>query len=296
MIIVLSPAKSLDYDTPPRTKTHTLPDFIARSAELIEVLRKLSPAQIGTLMHISDPLAALNATRYADWSPEFTAENSKQAALAFDGDVYGGLDANSLAVDDLQFAQKHLRILSGLYGVLRPLDWMQPYRLEMGTRLANPRGKDLYAFWGDEVTLALNKLFKHTPLQGTVSVNLTCLVPGTDEHGNALPELPPAPARLGLGAMIRHFLVFRMETVVKRLEFDLGEINARIHILEGYETIFDALDETIRIIRKSQNKRDAAEKLMARFALSAQCSRRFATLGTLIGMRTVITIHLEPER
>ncbi|KAE9792563.1 peroxide stress protein YaaA, partial [Escherichia coli] len=148
------------YDTPPRTKTHTLPDFIERSAELIDVLRKLSPAQIGTLMHISDPLAALNATRYADWSPEFTAENSKQAALAFDGDVYGGLDANSLAVDDLQFAQKHLRILSGLYGVLRPLDWMQPYRLEMGTRLANPRGKDLYAFWGDEVTLALNKLFK----------------------------------------------------------------------------------------------------------------------------------------
>lgn len=160
MIIVLSPAKSLDYDTPPRTKTHTLPDFIERSAELIDVLRKLSPAQIGRLMHISDPLAALNATRYADWSPEFTAENSKQAALAFDGDVYGGLDANSLAVDDLQFAQKHLRILSGLYGVLRPLDWMQPYRLEMGTRLVNPRGKDLYAFWGDDVTLALNKPFK----------------------------------------------------------------------------------------------------------------------------------------
>ena len=160
MIIVLSPAKSLDYDTPPRTKTHTLPDFIARSAELIAVLRKLSPAQIGTLMKISDPLAVLNATRYGDWSTEFTAENSKQAVLAFDGDVYGGLDANSLSADDLQFAQQHLRILSGLYGVLRPLDWMQPYRLEMGTRLANPRGKDLYAFWGDEVTLALNKLFK----------------------------------------------------------------------------------------------------------------------------------------
>ncbi len=136
MIIVLSPAKSLDYDTPPRIKTHTLPDFIARSAELIDVLRKLSPAQIGTLMKISDPLAVLNATRYGDWSTEFTAENSKQAALAFDGDVYGGLDANSLSADDLQFAQQHLRILSGLYGVLRPLDWMQPYRLEMGTRLA----------------------------------------------------------------------------------------------------------------------------------------------------------------
>ncbi|NMV41731.1 peroxide stress protein YaaA [Ralstonia insidiosa] len=173
MIIVLSPAKSLDYDTPPRTKTHTLPDFIARSAELIEVLRKLSPAQIGTLMKISDPLAVLNATRYGDWSTEFTAENSKQAALAFDGDVYGGLDANSLSADDLQFAQKHLRILSGLYGVLRPLDWMQPYRLEMGTRLANPHGKDLYAFWGDDVTLALNKLFKQSPSDSDpVLVNL----------------------------------------------------------------------------------------------------------------------------
>ncbi|CBJ42672.1 peroxide stress protein YaaA [Ralstonia solanacearum] len=170
MIIVLSPAKSLDYDTPPRIKTHTLPDFIERSAVLIETLRTLSPAQIGTLMQISDPLAVLNANRYADWSTEFTADNSKQAVLAFDGDVYGGLDANALSADDLQFAQQHLRILSGLYGVLRPLDRMQPYRLEMGTRLANPGGKDLYAFWGDDVTLALNALLE--PAGDPVLVNL----------------------------------------------------------------------------------------------------------------------------
>ncbi|CAG9173363.1 peroxide stress protein YaaA [Cupriavidus respiraculi] len=157
MLIVLSPAKSLDYETPARVKTHTLPRFIDRSAVLIERLRKLAPQDIGALMDISDKLAVLNATRYADWSPEFTAANSKQAALAFNGDVYDGFDAPSLPAADLTFAQKHVRILSGLYGVLRPLDWMQPYRLEMGTRLDTEHGRDLYAFWGDDVTRLLNE-------------------------------------------------------------------------------------------------------------------------------------------
>ena len=157
MLIVLSPAKSLDYETPPRVKTHTMPRFIDRSAELIERLRKLAPQDVASLMDISDKLAVLNVTRYGDWSPEFTAANSKQAVLAFNGDVYDGLDAKSLSSDDLAFAQKHIRILSGLYGVLRPMDWMQPYRLEMGTRLDNAAGRDLYAFWGDDVTKLLNK-------------------------------------------------------------------------------------------------------------------------------------------
>jgi uncharacterized protein len=157
MLIVLSPAKSLDYETPPRVKTHTLPRFIDRSATLIERLRKLAPQDVASLMDISDKLAVLNVTRYADWSPEFTTANSKQAVLAFNGDVYDGLDAKTLSTDDLAFAQKHIRILSGLYGVLRPMDWMQPYRLEMGTRLDNGAGKDLYAFWGDDVTALINK-------------------------------------------------------------------------------------------------------------------------------------------
>ena len=155
MLIVLSPAKSLDYTTPSVTAVHTEPDFIQRSAELIDTLRQFSPAQIGGLMRISDPLAALNASRYALWSPHFTTGNAKQAILAFNGDVYEGLDAASLSAKQLRFAQSHIRILSGLYGVLRPLDLMQPYRLEMGTRLPTPRGKDLYAFWGDAVTEAL---------------------------------------------------------------------------------------------------------------------------------------------
>ena len=158
MLIVLSPAKSLDYESAPTTDLHTQPEFIDRSAELIKHLRALSPSQIASLMHISDPLAALNAERYAAWSRKFSTKNAKQAVLAFNGDVYGGLDAASLSVKQLDYAQSHIRILSGLYGALRPLDLMQPYRLEMGTRFATPAGKDLYAFWGDEVTLALKEM------------------------------------------------------------------------------------------------------------------------------------------
>ncbi|MFL9877512.1 peroxide stress protein YaaA [Herbaspirillum rhizosphaerae] len=170
MLIVLSPAKSLDYDTPPTTDLHTKPDFIARSAELIDVLKEKSPAQISTLMGISDQLAALNVERYASWSRKFTIKNSKQAVLAFNGDVYEGLDAASLSVKQLDYVQTHVRILSGLYGALRPLDLMQPYRLEMGTKLPNSHGKDLYAFWGEDVTKALNtELAQH---KSKVLVNL----------------------------------------------------------------------------------------------------------------------------
>ena len=158
MILVISPAKALDYETPPTTATFTQPDFLDHAAELIEVLREKSPAQIAELMSLSDQLSSLNVARYASWSRPFAPDNAKQALLAFDGDVYEGLDAKSLADDDLAWAQDHLRILSGLYGVLRPLDLMQAYRLEMGTRLANPRGKNLYEFWGERITDELNRL------------------------------------------------------------------------------------------------------------------------------------------
>jgi uncharacterized protein len=157
MLIVLSPAKTLDFETPPATDAHTVPDFIAHSAELVGILKRHSPAQIGKLMSISDTLAALNAERFASWTTRFSFDNAKQAILAFNGDVYEGLDAPSLKPKQLDYAQSHVRILSGLYGVLRPLDLMQPYRLEMGTKLSNPRGKDLYAFWGTTVTDALNE-------------------------------------------------------------------------------------------------------------------------------------------
>ena len=157
MLTVISPAKTLDYDTKPVTERFTLPQYLDDSQALIQQLRELSPAQISELMHLSDKLAGLNAARFGSWTPDFTPANAKQALLAFKGDVYTGLDAESLGEDDFSYAQDHLRMLSGLYGLLRPLDLMQPYRLEMGTKLANARGKDLYAFWGTRISEWLNQ-------------------------------------------------------------------------------------------------------------------------------------------
>ncbi|MFM8766631.1 MAG: peroxide stress protein YaaA [Rubrivivax sp.] len=160
MLFLLSPAKTLDYDTPVRAvvaKKTTDPLFVDQASELIEVLRHQTPAQVAALMELSDALATLNVGRYAAWQREATPDNSKPAVLAFNGDVYEGLDASTLSTADLTWAQEHLVILSGLYGALRPLDRLQPYRLEMGTTLANPRGKDLYAFWGDTVAQHLNE-------------------------------------------------------------------------------------------------------------------------------------------
>jgi len=156
MLFLLSPAKSLDFDTPTGDLPHTQPLFVPRAAQLIDLLREKSPQQIASLMSLSDTLAGLNVARYAAWRPKFTAKNARPAVLAFNGDVYGGLDARSLPADGLKWLQEHLCILSGLYGVLRPLDYMQPYRLEMGTRLANAQGKDLYQFWGSKISNYLN--------------------------------------------------------------------------------------------------------------------------------------------
>ena len=156
MLILLSPAKTLDFDSPVTVQDFSQPYFLEDSQLLVEQLRELSPAALASLMGISEPLARLNAGRFSAWSPPFSPENARQAVFAFNGDVYEGLQAASLSPDDLQFAQAHLRILSGLYGLLRPLDLMQPYRLEMGTRFPNRRGKDLYAFWGERLSAALN--------------------------------------------------------------------------------------------------------------------------------------------
>ena len=157
MLLVISPAKTLDYDTPPVTPRFTLPAHLEQASELIERLRELSPAQISELMDLSDKLAGLNAARYGSWTPDFTPANAKQALLAFKGDVYTGLNAEDFSEADFDFAQRHLRMLSGLYGVLRPLDLMQPYRLEMGTKLSNARGKNLYEFWGERISQWLNE-------------------------------------------------------------------------------------------------------------------------------------------
>jgi len=156
MLFLLSPAKSLDYDTPAGDVPHTQPQFVPQAAALIDILKQKSPQEVAALMSLSDTLSGLNVARYQSWRPRFTAKNAKQAVLAFNGDVYGGLDAKTLDAAALGWLQQHACILSGLYGVLRPLDYMQPYRLEMGTPLAGPHGKNLYEFWGSQIAEHLN--------------------------------------------------------------------------------------------------------------------------------------------
>ncbi len=156
MLTVISPAKTLDFDNPPTTRKATQPLFIQRTEELVEDARALSPDDIRELMGVSEKIAELNHQRFMNWSRPFSLENAKQSLLAFKGDVYTGLQAETLTTAQLNFAQKHLCILSGLYGLLRPLDLMQPYRLEMGLKFANRGGKNLYEFWGDDITRALN--------------------------------------------------------------------------------------------------------------------------------------------
>lgn len=244
MLMLLSPAKSLDFETPPVTDRHTLPQFVSDSTELIEVLKPLTPAQIATLMDLSDALSQLNVARYAAWSPKFTGRNSKQAVLAFNGDVYEGLNANTLSPEQLDWAQSHLAILSGLYGILRPLDWMQPYRLEMGTRLANPRGKDLYAWWGDTLAEHLNRVlakqgddliinlasqeyFKALKRKALKARVVDCVF---EDHKAGVYKVISFHAKRARGLMARHLIVNQITTVDGVRSFDA----------EGYGYVADA--------------------------------------------------------
>jgi cytoplasmic iron level regulating protein YaaA (DUF328/UPF0246 family) len=158
MLVVISPAKSLDYETPVKIRKFTQPEFLDDSELLIEQLRRLTPSQVSSLMSISPALGELNQERFEQWQRPFDKANARQALFAFKGDVYLGLDAPAFSSADISFAQKHLRILSGLYGLLRPLDLIQAYRLEMGTSLKTARGASLYDFWEQKITPALNEL------------------------------------------------------------------------------------------------------------------------------------------
>ncbi len=162
MLTVISPAKTLDFETPPTTRKSTQPEFLDSAAGLVEEARRLSPGDIRGLMGVSEAIADLNHRRFMNWQRPFDLDNARQALLAFKGDVYTGLEAESMTGAQLTFAQKHLRILSGLYGVLRPLDLMQPYRLEMGLKFANTAGRNLYEFWGDRIAASLNRQLKKT--------------------------------------------------------------------------------------------------------------------------------------
>jgi len=243
MLFLLSPAKSLDYDTPAGALPHSLPGFAAQSAELIGVLKKKSPHQIAELMTLSDKLAGLNVARYEAWSPKFSARNSKQAVLAFNGDVYEGLDAKTLKPAQLEWAQAHVCILSGLYGVLRPLDWMQPYRLEMGTALSTTKGKNLYQFWGSQiadylneraaaeavpviVNLASEEYFKAVDKKALKPRVVNCVF---EEHKAGKYKIISFMAKRARGLMVRYAIENKLSSVKKLESFNL----------EGYQFTAD---------------------------------------------------------
>ena len=170
MLALISPAKTLDFETPSLTNSSSYPEFLDHSQKLIKELRTLSVSKLCSLMSISSKLAVLNEQRYQDWRLPFTTSNAKQAIMAFKGDVYTGFAFDKYNEKDFSYAQKHLRILSGLYGLLRPLDLIQPYRLEMGTKLTTPQSKNLYEFWGSTLTNALNRTIKNSGIQ--ILINL----------------------------------------------------------------------------------------------------------------------------
>ncbi len=256
MLFLLSPAKSLDYDTPPHIATHTQPLFRRRSAELIDLLRTKAPQQIGTLMKLSDALSGLNVARYQAWSDKFTARNSKQAVLAFNGDAYKGLNAKTLSAAQLAWAQGHVCILSGLHGVLRPLDWMQPYRLEMGTALPTSHGKNLYQFWGSQiadylneraavdtspviVNLASAEYFKAVDRKALKARVVTCVF---EEYRGGKYQVISFRAKRARGLMLRHAIECKLGTVRKLESFDL----------EGYAFDAAASEPDRKVFRRNQ--------------------------------------------
>ncbi|GAA4894761.1 peroxide stress protein YaaA [Tessaracoccus lubricantis] len=236
MLSVLSPAKSLDFESPLPTKKHSEPRLIGQSDGLIEIMRTKSPADISQLMHISDDLAHLNATRYQDFTSQHTPKNSRPAILAFNGDVYQGLEAASFDARDFTEAQKSLRILSGLYGLLRPLDLIQPHRLEMGTRLTSARGQSLYDWWGTQVTDLLRRDLDASP-GADVLVNLASteyfkVLDGgrlgariisprfEDRDKDGEPRIVSFYAKRARGTMAAWLVKKRVRTPSKLLDFD----------------------------------------------------------------------------
>ncbi|WP_341232146.1 peroxide stress protein YaaA [uncultured Methylophaga sp.] len=233
MLTVISPAKTLDFDTPVSTNKYSEPRFLDQSQQLIEQLKKLSSQEIANLMKISDKLAGLNMVRFQQWQTPFTEENAKQAILAFKGDVYTGLAAETLDDKGLDFAQQHLRILSGLYGVLRPLDLMQPYRLEMGTPFQNDAGRDLYSFWGDKIrqslegepalkdgvliNLASNEYFKAVDAK---KLNATIITPVFKDWKNGQYKMISFYAKKARGLMSRYIIDQQINTPEKLKQFD----------------------------------------------------------------------------
>jgi uncharacterized protein len=252
MLLVVSPAKNLDFDSPLTNANCSQPEFLAHSQLLIDLCKMLTPADLSSLMGISDKIAGLNVARFSQWQQPFTQDNARPAVMAFNGDVYTGLDAKTLSAADLQFAQQHLRILSGLYGLLKPLDLMQAYRLEMGIKLVNPRGTNLYQFWGDIITNAVNsalhaqgdevlvnlasneyfKAIKKKQLQGQV------ITPIFKDWKNEQYKMISFFAKKARGLMARYIIEHRITDVEQIKSFDVAGYAYNSSLSNGTDWVF----------------------------------------------------------
>lgn len=252
MLLVVSPAKKLDFESPIATDQVSKASLLEHSEILIERCKKLSPDQIASLMKLSDKLAGLNAARFGEWSQPFTLDNARQAVLAFNGDVYSGLDAPTFSQDDFSFAQQHLRILSGLYGLLKPLDLMQAYRLEMGTKLDNERGSNLYQFWGDIITNELNKALDEQQTDVLVNLasneyfksvnkkilNATIMTPQFKDWKNGQYKMISFFAKKARGLMARYIIQNQLTNVEQLKNFDIAGYQYNSDLTQGNDLVF----------------------------------------------------------
>ncbi|GLX83605.1 peroxide stress protein YaaA [Thalassotalea eurytherma] len=252
MLFVVSPAKNLDYESPLATEQYSQPELLNDAKELVERCVTLTPADLSSLMGISDKLAGLNAARFGEWQLPFTPENSRPAVLAFNGDVYAGLDAQTLSEQDFDFAQQHMRILSGLYGLLKPLDLMQAYRLEMGTKLDTARGKNLYEFWGDIITnhlndalavqgddtlinLASNEYFKSVKKK---SLNANIITPSFKDWKNGQYKMISFFAKKARGLMARYIIENKLTQVEALKSFNYGGYQYNEELSKNNDWVF----------------------------------------------------------
>jgi cytoplasmic iron level regulating protein YaaA (DUF328/UPF0246 family) len=252
MLLVVSPAKNLDYDSPLATEQFSQPELLEHSQLLIKQCKKLTPADISSLMGISDKLAGLNAARFGEWATPFTQENARQAILAFNGDVYTGLDAKTFSEKDFDFAQQHMRILSGLYGLLKPLDLMQAYRLEMGKKLDNDRGSNLYQFWGDIITehlnaaieaqgdnvlinLASNEYFKSVKKK---SLKAEVITPAFKDWKNGQYKMISFFAKKARGLMARYIIENQITDIEQLKAFDVAGYQYSTEFSKGNDWVF----------------------------------------------------------
>ncbi len=250
MLMIISPAKTLDYESPLKTESFTIPDYLENSAELIEIMSKKSLRDLVKMMQVSQKIAELNVDRFKSWELPFSPVNARQALLAFKGDVYNGINTSTLSEDDFSYAQRHLRILSGLYGLLRPLDLIQPYRLEMGLKLNSKKVNTLYQFWGDKITDELTLLLEEqeTPVlvnlasneyfKSVKTKNLECrlITPEFRDLKNGEYKIVQFFAKKARGLMVRYAIdnsIIKSEDL-KNFDYDGYTFNSELSLTDKW--------------------------------------------------------------